>query len=170
MCIDTALDRFGKRSGAVERVHGDYTHSSGPAMLAELCERGVLPPSAAGRRGAILNVWRNAAYTPVQSKPLAVCDVRSVPEDSHGTYYLVEGGAETSPRRKGENLKLHYAPHHAWWYYPEMTRDEALVFWTYDGRVPASPAFTLHCAFDEEGTPEDALPRESIIVRCAAIF
>ena len=30
-----ARDRFGKRGGAVERVHGDYTAASGPQMLQE---------------------------------------------------------------------------------------------------------------------------------------
>lgn len=167
--IDTQLDKFGKRGGAVERVHGDYTQSSGPLMLSELCERGVLPPSAANRRGAILNVWRNASTTPVQSKPLAVCDVRSVPEEELGTYFLVEGG-DASPRRMGQNLKLHYSSAHAWWFYPAMTKDEALVFWTYDGRVPQSPRFTLHCAFEEEGTHVNAPPRRAIIVRCAAVW
>ena len=96
------------------------------------------------------NVWRNASATPVRSKPLAVCDVRSVPQEALGTYFLVEGG-DKSPRRMGQNLKLHYSPGHAWWYYPQMTKDEALVFYTYDGREPESPRFTLHSAFDEEG-------------------
>ena len=39
--LNTAIEKFGKRSGAVERVHGDYTQSSGPLMLSELCDRGV---------------------------------------------------------------------------------------------------------------------------------
>ena len=130
----------------------------------------MLPPDAEGRRGAILNVWRNTSATPVQSKPLAVCDVRSVAPDTLGTYYLVEGGEAAAPRRMGENLKLHYSPAHAWWYYPSMTRDEALVFWTYDGRVPDTPRFTLHCAFEQEGAPQDAPPRRAIIVRCAAVW
>lgn len=167
--LDTAIEKFGKRSGAVERVHGDYTQSSGPLMLSELCDRGVLPPSAANRRGAIINVWRNASATPVRSKPLAVCDVRSVPQEALGTYFLVEGG-DKSPRRMGQNLKLHYSPGHAWWYYPQMTKDEALVFYTYDGREPESPRFTLHSAFDEEGTPADAPARSAFIVRLAAIW
>ena len=167
--IDTQLDHFGKRGGAVERVHGDYTADSGPRMLDELRERGVLPSSSAGRPGAILNVWRNASATPVRSKPLAVCDCNSVPRGELGVYHLVEGG-DASPRRQGQNLKLHYSPAHAWWYFPEMMKDEALVFWTYDGRVPEAPRFTFHAAFEPADTPPDAPPRRAMIVRCAALF
>ena len=33
-------------------------------------------------------------------------------------------------RRQGQNLSLRYSPHHRWAYYPRMTRDEALVFYS----------------------------------------
>lgn len=168
--MDTGRDKFGKRGGAVERVHGDYTHTSGPLMLDELRENGVVPPESAGMRGAILNVWRNASAVEVQSKPLAVCDVRSVNDpDDFGTYNLVEGG-EPDRRRTGQNLSLHYSPRHKWHYFPHMRREEALVFFTYDGRQPEQPRFTFHAAFDPVDTPPDALPRQSVIVRLAAFF
>ena len=88
--INTAVDGFGKRSGAVERVHGDYTNTSGPRMLEELAERGVLPKGfeLGSKRGAILNVWRNASPVAVQQKPLAVLDARTVDEKDLGLYYV----------------------------------------------------------------------------------
>ena len=87
-------------------------------MLEELGERGVLPVSAAGKRGAILNVWRNASSVAVQQKPLAVLDTRTVAPDDLGLYYLVEGGDGIARRRMGQNLALRYSPQHAWFYYP----------------------------------------------------
>jgi len=169
--IDTARDRFGKRGGAVERVHGDYTAASGPQMLQELGECGVLPPRARTmRRGAILNVWRNVSSEAVRSKPLALCHVGSVAPDDVGVYYLVEGGEGRAERRMGMNLSLHYSPAHRWSYFPRMTRDEALVFYTYDGRAD-EPRFTFHAAFDPlPDTAPDAPPRVAMIVRCAALF
>lgn len=146
--IHTGNDRFGKRGGAVERVHGDYTEASGPRMLEDLVSRGIVPPDVRkSSHGAIINVWRNASHVEVQTKPLAVCDVRSVAPDDLGVYYLVEGGETAAlKRRMGQNLSVYYSPRHEWFYYSRMHRDEALVFFTYDGRTPAMPRFTLHAA------------------------
>ena len=168
--IDTQRDNFGKRGGAVERVHGDYTHQSGPRMLSELADRGVIPEKTRSLRGAILNVWRPVLTTPVQDKPLALCDINTVELKDLGIYYLVEGGEGLEQRRMGQNLALHYDPRHRWYYYPEMVRDEALVFYTYDGRVPDTPKFTFHCAFDAHDAREDAPARRAMIVRVAAFF
>lgn len=168
--MDTAADKFGKRSGAVERVHGDYTHTSGPLMLQELRQRGVVPAETADMRGAIINVWRNASHEEVQSKPLAVCDIQSVEPEHLGTYSLVEGGDELARRRMGQNLSMYYSPLHRWYFYPRMRRDEALIFFTYDGRKPNEPQFTLHAAFDAANTPPDAPARVCVIVRLACFF
>ena len=70
----------------------------------------------------------------------------------------------------GLNLSLHYSPRHAWYYYPQMTKDEALIFYTYDGRTPEQPRFTFHAAFDPPEARPDSPPRQASIVRCAAFF
>lgn len=51
-----------------------------------------------------------------------------------------------------------------------VTKDEALVFYTYDGREPDAPRFTFHAAFDPAEPSPDAPPRKAMIVRCAAFF
>ena len=111
-------------------------------MLDELRLRGVVPAETAQMPGAILNVWRNAAAEEVQSKPLAVCDARSVDPDDFGKYHLVEGG-EVARRRVGLNLSLPYSPRHRWYYYPRMRRDEAPVLHVRRA-APGAPA--LHHA------------------------
>ena len=58
---------------------------------------------------------------------------------------------------------------HKWYFYPEMNRDEVLMFKTYDSEEkPFIP--TLHSAFDHPDTPEGASPRESIEVRAVCFF
>ena len=103
--IHTRLDTFGKRGGAVERVHGKK----------ELAEKGVLPKETAAMRGCILNVWRNADVTsPVQEKLLVVLNARTVQPSDMGNYYFVEpGGDSLEYRRQGQNLSLHDTARHS---------------------------------------------------------
>eukprot|EP00811_Abedinium_folium_P012086 NODE_21200_length_764_cov_5.012559.p5 GENE.NODE_21200_length_764_cov_5.012559~~NODE_21200_length_764_cov_5.012559.p5 ORF type:complete len:62 (-),score=23.98 NODE_21200_length_764_cov_5.012559:337-522(-) len=52
---------------------------------------------------------------------------------------------------------------------PEMTKDEVLVIKTYDSEMhPFIP--TLHTAFDDPKTPQDAPERTSIDARVLCIF
>ena len=56
-----------------------------------------------------------------------------------------------------------------WYFYPEMNRDEVLMFKTYDSdEQPFIP--TLHSAFDHPETPEGVSARESIEVRAVCFF
>ena len=55
------------------------------------------------------------------------------------------------------------------YYYPQMTKDECLVFKVYDKKADG-PRFVFHTAFDDPRSPEDAIPRKSIEVRCLAVF
>ena len=87
-----------------------------------------------------------------------------------GLYYLVEGGEGAQQRRMGLNLSLRFSPRHEWFYYPLMTKHEALIFYTYDGRRPEQPRYTFHSAFDPPETRPDAPPRQASVVRLAALF
>jgi hypothetical protein len=85
----------------------------------------------------------------------------------------------------GENYFSKSDPGHAWYYYPAMTRDEALLIKQWDsagplarskGRRPDSDephapcTFSFHTAFDDVATPPDAPARWSIEVRCVVIY
>merc|ERR1712159_325631 len=73
------------------------------------------------------------------------------------------------PDRTGENYSLRASPDHRWYYYPTMTKDEALVFKVYDKKEDG-PRFVFHTAFDDPSSPADAPPRKSIEVRAIAFF
>ena len=109
-------------------------------------------------------MWR-AINQPIQSNPLALADARSVAASDLLT------AERRYPHRVGETYQLTYNPAHRWFYFPEMTRDEALVFKVYDsreGRTGAIHTHTLHSAI--RPSPADAPPRQSIEVRTFAFF
>jgi hypothetical protein len=58
-----------------------------------------------------------------------------------------------------------YNPNHRWFYFPEMTPDEALLLKCYDSATDGRTRFGPHTAFVDPTTPADAAPRESIEVR-----
>ena len=181
-------------------VHGDYTLTSAPQRLRDLTRppgrndtlRSALGENeslisdelarqalADGGRFAIINLWRNVATGPVQSKPLALCDSRTVdPQD------LVVFEIHYADRI-GENYFAKHADRHRWFYYPEMSPDEALLIKQWDSSGPlarshgkqsdasdpaATSTFSYHSAFDDPGAPQDAPDRQSIEVRCIAIY
>ena len=130
-------------------------------------DAGVVPAGigASGRTWSIINVWRNIDAQPIQSLPLAVLDTSSVDVDDTFTYALVV--AEAEPPLVGMNNGVSFNEQHRWFHYPKMTKDEALLFYTFDG-THSPPRFVFHCAFDDGTTAPP--PRKSIECRCLALF
>jgi hypothetical protein len=146
----------------VRRVHNDYTEWSGPQRV-----RDLLPADEAEallrRRFAVVQVWR-PIRKPVQSAPLAIADARSLkPKDLIGT-------ERRYPDRVGEIYHITFNPDHRWFYFPNMERNEALVFKTYDSVKDGRARWTAHAAFDDPTSPPAAPARESIEVRTLAFF
>jgi hypothetical protein len=146
----------------VKSVHNDYTETSAPRRLRE-----IVGDAEAERRfkkrWAIIQVWR-----PIRGKvlidPLAICDGRSIPQKG---FIRVE---RRYPYRTGEVYHIAHNPSHEWYYFPEMARDEALVFKVFDSDAGKPSRFTAHSAFDDPATPAGAPPRESIETRTFAFF
>lgn len=186
--------------GPAHMVHGDYTLTSSPQRLRDLTRppktndtlRAVLGEGqslirpedaervlAEGGRFAIINVWRNIAAEPVATHPLALCDAQTV-----GTRDMVVFEIHYQDRI-GENYFAKYSPDHVWYYYPGITRAEALLIKQWDSAGPLarsrgarpdssepdSPCtFSLHTAFEDPATLPDAPDRWSIEVRCFALY
>ncbi|HSG91678.1 MAG TPA: CmcJ/NvfI family oxidoreductase [Pseudomonadales bacterium] len=185
--------------GPAHIVHGDYTLRSAPERLqqlarapgrndtfarrlapgATLVDPALAAAAAAGDlRFAIINVWRNITEDPVATRPLALCDGRSVdPED------LVVFEIHYADRI-GENYFAKHAPGHRWFTYPGLLREEALLIkqWDSAGALATSKGaqgdasadgpctFSFHTAFKDPGAPADAPDRWSIEVRCVALY
>jgi hypothetical protein len=187
--------------GPAHVVHGDYTLTSAPQRLRDLTKppgtndtirsvldegQSLIAPEMAeralreGGRFAIINVWRNIAEQPVVTHPLALCDARSVqPED------LVVFEIHYQDRI-GENYFAKHSPRHRWYYYPDITGNEALLIkqWDSDGKLARSQGregdagaragapctFSFHSAFEDPATPPEAPDRWSIEVRCMVVY
>lgn len=147
---------------AVHSVHNDYTERSAPQRV-----RDFLPEdeaeAALEKRFAIIQTWRSIAPR-VEQDPLALCDGRTIPEEGFIRY-------ERRYRyRTGETYHIAYNPAHRWFWFPQMTRDEALVFKVFDTDASAGVRFTAHTAFDDPNTPPDAAIRESIEMRALVFY
>jgi len=142
-------------------AHNDYTEWSGPNRVRELM--GEEAEAVLQRRFAIVQVWR-AINKPIQTNPLAIADAKSIaPED----LLIAE---RRYPHRVGQTYRLKYSPRHRWFYFPQMRRDEALVFKVYDSQKDGRARFTPHTSFDDPFTPPGAPPRQSIEARALAFF
>jgi len=142
-------------------AHNDYTEWSGPQRV-----RDLLPDEAEqllSRRFAIIQAWRSIAH-PIVKNPLTIADARTIAsEDLHVS-------ERRYPDRVGQTYRLSYNPAHQWYYFPEMRRDEALVFKVFDSKKDGRARFVPHTSFDNPLAPADALPRRSIEIRTLAFF
>jgi hypothetical protein len=146
----------------VKGVHNDYTEKSAPRRL-----RDIVGDAEAQRRlrkrWAIIQVWR-PIRGPVLVDPLGICDGRSIPQQG---FILVQRRYKD---RTGEVYHIAHHPAHQWFYFPQMTRNEALVFKVFDSDEAKPSRFTAHSSFDDPTSPPDAPVRESIETRTFAFF
>lgn len=144
----------------VRIAHNDYTEWSGPQRL-----RDILPdeaPALLERRFGIVQVWR-ATHDPIAADPLALCDGRSVAQQD---WVAAE---RRHADRVGEIYQLQYGSQQRWHWFPNMARDEALVFTVYDSLSDGRARFTPHVSFVLEGQG-DAPPRRSIETRALVLY
>ena len=144
-------------------AHTDYTDWSAAQRIKDL-----LPDEAEtllAKRFAIVNVWRSVAG-PVEQWPLALCDARSV-DDAH--LHTVERRAYN---RVGQTRHASYDAGNVWYYFPRMTRDEAVLIKNYDSaaKTLGVAPYSLHTSFEDPTSPPDAAPRESLETRCLVFF
>ena len=143
-------------------VHNDYTENSAPRRLRDFLGEEEAEKRMK-KRYAIIQVWRPIRGN-VFADPLAICDGRSIPREG---FILQQRRYQF---RTAETYHISYNPAHVWFYFPQMTRNEALVFKVFDSDTSLPSQFTAHTAFEDPTTPADAPPRESIETRTFAFF
>ncbi len=161
--------RFSERTGRAGSLNNSmparFAHVDTTADTARRFAERSLPPGWPARRHAHFNVWRAFSGQP-QDVPLACCDTRSVkPAD-----LLVADAIFDEPdgREWGfESWLVAHNPAHRWVWFPDMTRDEVIVFHTSDS---AGGMAVPHVAFDHSACPADARPRASIEMRAVAYW
>lgn len=109
-----------------------------------------------------INFWRTAGMEgPLRHMPLGFCHPASVRSEDVVPIGLVDFAPSGKPTNQ---LALRYAEGQRWYYYPEMTPDEVLVFKQFqcskdDPEPPLVSCF--HSAFELPDTPADAEERQS---------
>jgi len=109
----------------------------------------------------VLDFWRPTMDEPLRHMPLVLCDPNSIdPDDMISTALegIAPNGAATY------HIGLKHNPGQRWYYYPEMTADEVLVFKLFELRKSEEPQrfrAVLHCAIEDPSTPPEAQPRQS---------
>lgn len=158
---DEAVQEARRLREPVKMVHNDYTDWSGPERVRDLLPDEV--PNLRQQRFAIIQVWRPIQEV-IQQQPLAICDARTI---ASGDLIAAE---RRHPKRIGETYHIAFNPDHRWFYVPEMKRNEALVFKTYESATDGRARFTGHTSFEDPNSPIGARPRESIEVRALVFF
>jgi len=150
-----------KARAPVRGVHNDYTENSAPRRLRDILGNAEAEKRMQ-KRFAIIQVWRPIRGN-VYADPLAISDGRSIPREG----FILN--TRRYKDRTAETYHIAYNPRHEWFYFPEMTRNEALVFKVYDSDSSVTE-FTAHTAFEDPNTAPNAPFRESIETRTFAFW
>lgn len=147
-------------------VHMDVSHESFAQFAAKgLGDHPDREALLAGRYMG-LNIWR-VLTPPPQDLPLAVCAANSVTEADRVTGEARVDGVGIEEFRFGSSL-YHANPGHRWFYYRDMTPDEALVFKQFDTADPDGVGVP-HVAF-ADSSAENPVPRASAEIRAFAYW
>jgi hypothetical protein len=158
------------------QVHVDQDPARAPRAAEKLYRR-AFPDAPGFSRFISCSFWR-AFSQPPQDWPLALCDATSV-GPGEGIFNPIIFGdaipdeaARQAPLANEDQLPagsvFTFSPSHRWYYYPQMNRDEAVLFKFYDSdrtvawRVP-------HTAFEDPAVTKPN-PRTSIEFRVTAFF
>ncbi len=163
--------RFSERSGKAGSSDNSHPARFAHVDISDDTGRGFsmqrLPEGReAFARAAHYNVWRVVSEAP-QDVPLAMCDARSL----GGREMILADAIFDSPAGDWsfEGYVVAHDPAHRWMWFPDMTRDEAIVFKTHDSRPGVAPCVP-HVAFDDPAVAQDAPPRVSVEIRAIAYW
>eukprot|EP00516_Mucochytrium_quahogii_P002942 CAMPEP_0203760992 /NCGR_PEP_ID=MMETSP0098-20131031/14169_1 /ASSEMBLY_ACC=CAM_ASM_000208 /TAXON_ID=96639 /ORGANISM=" , Strain NY0313808BC1" /LENGTH=462 /DNA_ID=CAMNT_0050654791 /DNA_START=1247 /DNA_END=2635 /DNA_ORIENTATION=+ len=153
---------------ATSQPHTDSTTLSTDQMYLSLLEGNSEYARYKGKgRYMYVHMWKNISDIPIQNNHLAVLDDRTTvkPDDYiekdlfMDGYHLVLYG-------------LNYRHHklHKWYYYPAMKNDEMLLFKQVDSDHTKESRTCFHVSVPDNEATDDTPPRESIEIRCIALF
>ena len=176
--------RMGNTSGTkaqpvAAQVHVDINAATGKRRFDEIYAANF-PDAKPYSRAVMTSFWR-VINQPPQDWPLAVCDFQSVQahEGVDNPLLFVDKTPENAEAARAalaimdlESINggsvFYYNPNHEWWYFPEMNRDEALLF-TLNDSDQSHAWRCLHSAFRDTGVSDENV-RHSIEFRSIAFF
>lgn len=155
------LDR--SRGGTAGGAHVDFA----PEAIDEYIEEfgGDRAGELAGMRVINLNIWR--ALKNVERTPLALCDGSTAHFDHMLPIEMYNAVGPNSTMKVG--LSVQHEPGHRWYYFPNMTPNEVLVFKNFDSD-PSVVQRVPHSAIVDPTSSPDAPPRHSVEIRALCFF
>lgn|GEM_PF-242243 len=171
--------------GPVQTAHNDFAESYGEGIIRTIGNEGIPHTQTFGLTEAIIkaglsaddlrhsrmlviNTWRSIGPEPLQRFPIAITDRRSVPRSCLRSN-LIGKIPSGQPRGGIDVYSALYDPGHEWYFYPQMTPAEVLLWKGFDSaELPARPP--LHSSFDDPNTPPDAPERRSLEVRVLCLL
>jgi hypothetical protein len=159
--------RFSERLGENEAhdnshparfVHVDIAREAAAGMREK-----DAPEGRTVARSAQYNVWRALSGAP-QDVPLALCAWPSVAAEDLIDCDAIFDPPDGRPEWSFANYLLAANPNHRWYYYADMTPDEAIVFKTSESD-PERAQLMPHGAFDNPLAGPDAPARVSLEMR-----
>jgi hypothetical protein len=156
------------RSGALDNSRpARFAHVDISDATAAAFAQRAAPADRTLARFVHYNVWR-AISAPPQDVPLAVCDARSISAND-----LIKADAvfdsPGQPEWSFEGIVVAHDSAHRWHWFPDMTRDEALIFKTNDSDLTRAHCVP-HVAFDDPSCGPQTAPRASIEMRAIALW
>lgn len=163
-----AIIRFSEASGRAGSLDNSmparFVHIDASANSSAMFAARLVPEGRTVRRYAHYNVWRSFSGSP-QDVPLAVCDAQGVSPDDRQPADAIFDPPGGAPEWSFESWIITYSAKHRWHWFPDMTRDEVIIFKTSDS-VHQNPV--PHVAFDNLHAAPDCHPRASIEMRVFA--
>jgi hypothetical protein len=118
-------------------------------------------------RFAIYQTWR-VLSPPPQDNTLVLCDASTIDPDDQIVFDAAIREPFDEPGNQFESQLCRYRPEQSWYYFPDMTADELIVWKGFDSD-PVKDAQPLHNSADIPGLPDTA-PRCSVEARFFAFF
>lgn len=148
-------------------IHTDTSSSSAERQFFECLD--TIPNSKDFESGRFLyiNAWRSIDDNyPIQDNNLAMCDETSLvkPDD-----YILYDYFEPGYAGAHYYLSSRFSHRHRWYYYPQMTKNEVILFKQYDSDPELSGRMCFHTSFSTGRNPSN-IARQSIEVRCMVFF
>ncbi|KAI1411460.1 hypothetical protein F5Y13DRAFT_165750 [Hypoxylon sp. FL1857] len=141
-------------------THVDVTPAAAESIVRDLYED--VADQILQSRYQIITAWR-PFQVPVQDWPLAICDATTVDEGDLVATDIIY------PNYVAENRMVHFNENQKWYWLPDQTEDEILVFKAVDTGSPTGWPCP-HGAFPLLGQETDGPSRESIDVRLLVMY
>mmetsp|Transcript_36237 Transcript_36237/g.66574 ORF Transcript_36237/g.66574 Transcript_36237/m.66574 type:complete len:456 (-) Transcript_36237:169-1536(-) len=167
ICVQSQVRNNAKEGeDGVQGYAGGGPHTDSSSVSADIFALNTLKGSGLKgsdyKRYCYLNLWRNIGDHTIEDNHLALLDERTVVKpDDYLPKDVIGDGYEVTQYL----LNARHAAQHKWYYFPNMTRNEAILFKQMDSDGTLSGRVCFHMSVSDPTASKTAPPRESIEIR-----